>query len=203
MRPPHDVAHPVHDLIRNRWSPRAFDPNRPVEHAKLRSILEAARWSPSSSNGQPWNFLVANRADDPADYERMFGCLVEGNQKWAHTAPVLMVAVASSTFAHNGKPNAHALYDTGAAVAYLTMEATSLGLFVHQMGGFSAQKVRDAYGVPAGSDPVAAIAIGYLGDVNALSDDLRKKEVSPGQRKQIAKFVFAKSWGEQAEWVQR
>ena len=116
MRPLNDAAYPVHELIRRRWSPRAFNPNRRVEREKLLSILEAARWAPSSFNGQPWNFLVATK-DDPAGYERMLACLVEFNQNWAKSAPVLMIAVAAKAFTHNNKPNAHALYDTGAADA--------------------------------------------------------------------------------------
>lgn len=202
MRPPHDVAHPVHDLIRTRWSPRAFAPDRPVEPEKLRALLEAARWAPSSFNGQPWNFIVANRAEDSADYERMLKCLVEFNQNWAKSAPVLMIAVATKAFAHNGKPNAHALYDTGAAVALLALQAVDLGLAVHQMAGFSADQVRQAYNVPETVEPVTAIAVGYLGDVKTLSEDLRKKELAPGQRKPISEFAFSGEWGRKAAWVE-
>src|SRR5918992_2742873 len=103
----HDVAHPVHDLIRRRWSPRAFS-DRPVEREKLLSVLEAARWAPSSFNAQPWSFLVATK-EDPAEFERMLSCLVPGNQSWAKAGPVLMISVANTHFEHNGKPNRHAL----------------------------------------------------------------------------------------------
>src|SRR5438874_13328356 len=174
MRPPHETAYPVYDLIRRRWSPRAFA-DRPVTSETLRSLLEAARWAPSSSNGQPWNFLIATK-QDPADFERMLGCLVEKNQQWAKHAPVLMVAVANLQFAHSGKDNRHALYDTGAAVAYLTVEATARDLYLHQMAGFSPEKVRERYGVPPSAEPVAAIALGYLGDPQSLPDDLRQRE---------------------------
>lgn len=201
MRPPHDVAHPVHDLIRTRWSPRAFAPDRRVEPEKLRSMFEAARWAPSSFNGQPWHFLVATK-DDLADYERMLGCLVEFNQNWARSAPVLMIAVAARAFTHNNKPNAHALYDTGAAVAFLTLQATAMGVAVHQMAGFSAEQVRAAYGVPDTADPVTAVAIGYPGDPNSLPEDLRKKELAPGQRRPISEFVFSGEWGRKAGWVE-
>lgn len=201
MRPSNAVDHPVHDLIRTRWSPRAFAPDRPVEHAKLRSMLEAARWAPSSFNGQPWHFLVANRTDDPADYERMLSCLVEFNQKWARSAPVLMIAVANTHFTHNNKPNAHALYDTGAAVAFMVLEAMSLGLHVHQMAGFDADKVRELYAVPANLQPVTAIAVGYFGDANSLSEDLRKKELAPGQRRPLSEFVFSGAWGRKSELI--
>src|SRR4051812_3077873 len=174
MRPPHDVAHPVHELIRRRWSPRAFADRR-VEPEKLRRVFEAARWAPSSFNAQPWSYLLATK-DDPADYERMLGCLVEGNQKWAKSAPVLIVSVATHAFEHNGKPNRHAFHDVGAASAFLTIEATALDLFVHQMAGFSPEKVREAYGVPASAEPIAAMALGYAGDPQSLPDEQRKRE---------------------------
>src|SRR3954471_21244622 len=115
MRPPHETAYPINYLLRQRWSPRACADRR-GEPDKLRSVLEAARWAPSSYNAQPWSFLVATQ-DDPTDYERMLGCLVPGNQTWAKWAPVLMVAVATHAFTHKGKANRHAFYDTGAAVA--------------------------------------------------------------------------------------
>ncbi len=200
MRPLNDVAKPIHELLRRRWSPRAFSDRR-VEPETLRRVLEAARWSPSCFNEQPWSYLVATK-DDPAEYERMLACLVEGNQKWAKSAPVLMVSVATHAFAHNGKPNRHAFHDVGAASAYLTMEAASLGLYVHQMGGFSIEKVRETYGVPPTAEPVAAIALGYLGDPQSLPDDLRKKELAPSPRKLLIDFVHAGAWGQNPAWIQ-
>ena len=200
MRPPRQVAYPIHDLLRRRWSPRAFA-KRAVEPEKLRSVLEAARWAPSSFNAQPWSFLVATRDGDAADYERMLGCLVEFNQNWAKSAPVLIVAVATNAFEHNNKPNRHAFYDTGAAVAMLSVEATSLGLHVHQMAGFSPEQVRSVYGVPESAEPVSAIALGYVGDPDTLPEDLRKKELAPGERKPVASFVYSGGWGRKPGWL--
>jgi nitroreductase len=199
MRPPNDVAHPVHELIRRRWSPRAFA-ERAVEPEKLRRVFEAARWAMSSYNAQPWGYLVATK-DDPAEFERMLACLVEGNQAWARSAPVLMVAVATQTFEHNGKPNRHAFYDVGAATAFLTLEATSLDLFVHQMAGFIPEKVRQTYALPDRVEPAAALALGYAGDPAALPENLRAKELQPGKRKPMADFVFSGAWGRRAGWV--
>ena len=199
MRPPHETAYPINYLLRQRWSPRAFAEQR-VEPEKLRSLLEAARWAPSSFNAQPWNFLVATK-DDPADFQRMLGCLVEFNQKWAKSAPVLMISVAHGAFSHNGKPNRHSFYDTGAAVAMMAVEATSLGLHIHQMAGFEPEKVRAAYHVPDSAEPVSAIALGYVGDSASLPDELRKKEEAPGERKPISEFVFSKDWGAKPDWL--
>jgi nitroreductase len=194
----HDVAHPVHDLIRRRWSPRAFS-NRPVEREKLLSVLEAARWAPSSFNGQPWSFLVATRDDSP-EFERMLSCLVPQNQAWAKEAAVLMIAVAKTHFEHNGKPNRHAWYDTGQAVAFLTLQATALDLGVHQMAGFSADKARELYAIPETAEPATAVALGYTGDPNSLDDKLRERELAPGNRKPLKEFVFTRRWGEPARW---
>jgi nitroreductase len=198
-RPPHETAHPVHDLIRRRWSPRAFS-DRPVEPEKLLSVLEAARWAPSSFNEQPWRFLVATR-QQPDEFARMLACLTEKNQAWARGAAVLMIACAQPHFSHNDKPNRHALYDTGAAVAFLTMQATELSLHLHQMAGFSPERARETYQIPATVEPVAAIAMGYLGDPSSLPEDLRQRELKPGTRRPLAELVFAGSWGKTAPFA--
>jgi nitroreductase len=194
-----DNAHPIHDLLRRRWSPRAFA-DRPVEREKLLSVLEAARWAPSSNNEQPWHYIVATK-DDAEEFARLLGCLVEGNQRWAKAAPVLMLSVASMTFTRNAKPNKHAFHDVGQAVACLTVEATSLGLSVHQMAGFVPEKARETYNIPANMEPVAALALGYLGDPDTLPDELRQRESTLSPRKPIAEFVFRGAWGTAPDWV--
>lgn len=184
---------PIHDLLRNRWSPRSFA-DRPIEPAKLRSLLEAARWAPSSYNEQPWAFLVATR-DQPQEYQRLLCCLVEFNQSWAYSAPVLMLAVAHLVFDRNQKENRHAFHDVGLAVGNLTLQATAEGLGVHQMAGILVDKVRQEYGLPADWEPVSGIAIGYPGDPDQLSEQLREREVAPPARKPLSSFVFTGQWG--------
>ena len=201
MTKSNEVSHPVHDLIRRRWSPRAFAA-RPVEREKLQTVLEAARWAPSSFNAQPWSFLVATK-EDLADFDRMLGCLVEKNQSWAKAAPVLMIAVAQTHFPHNGKPNRHALHDVGQAVAYLTLQATALDLYVHQMAGFSAEKARELYGIPESAEPMVALALGYIGDPHSLPPDLRDREAAPGTRKPLNASVFAGKWNNPADFLQK
>ena len=125
MEKPADTQYPIHDLLKRRWSPRAFS-ERPVEPDALRSLLEAARWAPSSSNEQPWSFIVATR-DNEAEHGRLVSCLVDGNVPWAQRAPVLMVSVARMSFEDEGKPNRHAFHDVGQAVADLSVQATALG----------------------------------------------------------------------------
>jgi nitroreductase len=199
MNKPASTDHPVHELIRVRWSPRAFS-EKPVPAEALRSLFEAARWSPSSSNEQPWAFLVATK-DETTAYAKLLSTLVEGNQAWAKNAPVLAIAVSELAFARNGRPNRNAFYDTGAAVAHLTTEATARGLFVHQMAGFDPQKAIEVFSIPAGWEPIAAFAIGYPGDVASLPETLRERELSARTRKPLAEFVMSGSWGQPASFL--
>ena len=186
--------YPVHELIRRRYSPRAFA-DRPVEKEKLHSIFEAARWAPSCFNEQPWRFLVSTREDKSA-FAQMLSCLMEGNQSWAQHAPVLAIAAASMLFARNGKPNRHALHDVGLASAQLTLEATAQGLAVHQMAGFDQDRTTKIYQIPEGFEPVTALAIGYPGEVASLPEGLQKKELAPRERKAQSELLFSKGWGQ-------
>src|SRR5271169_1740738 len=127
MHKPAATDFPVHDLIRHRWSPRAFS-DKPLEPVILASLFEAARWAPSSSNEQPWAYIVATK-DAKEDFARIAGTLVEFNQMWAKHAPLLAIAVAELAFAKNGAPNRNAQYDVGAATALFSLEATARGLF--------------------------------------------------------------------------
>jgi len=191
--------HPVHELIRNRWSPRAFS-DKPVEPAVLGSLFEAARWAASSFNDQPWAYLVATK-EDPESFRKMLGVLVEFNQDWAKNAPVLAISVARRNFAHNGTPNRNALYDTGAATALLSVEATARGLAVHQMAGFDAEKARQTFAIPEEWEPIAAIALGYRGTPDSLSPKLKERELAPRTRKPIREFVMTGSWGHTASFA--
>ena len=193
------IDHPIQDILKRRWSPRAFS-DRIVEREKLQSLFEAARWAASSFNEQPWSFIVTTK-EKPEQHAALVGCLTEKNQQWAQRAPVLMVSVAKLNFEKNGKPNRHAFHDVGMAVGNLIVQATALDLYVHQMAGFSVEKVRENYGVPEGFEPVAAIAVGYPDDPNVLPAAFREQEVGPRQRKPIDSFVFEAKWGETSPLV--
>jgi nitroreductase len=190
---------PVHDLVRLRWSPRAFA-DRPVEPEKLRSLLEAARWAPSSYNEQPWAYLVARR-EEPEAFARLLSVLVEFNVTWARRAPVLMLSVAKLHLARNGQPNRHAFHDVGLASANLITQATAMGLFVHQMAGIQVEKAREVFVIPEGWEPVAGIALGYLGEPNSLPQALRDRELEPRSRKPLREFVFSDHWGQTSALV--
>lgn len=185
--------HDIHDLITRRWSPYAFS-QRPVSDNDLRSLFEAARWAASSYNEQPWRYIVATSAN-AAEFDRLLSCLVEQNQAWARGAPVLALGCTSLNFALNGKPNAAAVHDLGLASATLTLEATSRGLFIHQMIGILPDKARQLYGIPEGVQPLTALAIGHAAEPDSLPEKYRERDLAPRKRKPLAEFVFGSQWG--------
>jgi nitroreductase len=189
-------VHGVEDLIRQRWSPRAYA-DKEVPAAELKKLFEAARWAASSSNEQPWRFLVGRRGDET--YQKIFNALVEGNQSWARSAPVLVLSVAKKTFTQKGSPNRHGLHDTGAATANLALQATAIGLHTHSMAGFDQEQARASFAIPSDYDIGAVTAIGYFGDPTGLPEHLQKMEVSPRQRKPLEEFVFS-AWEKPAQF---
>jgi nitroreductase len=184
----------IHDLIRTRWSPRAFS-NRDVSNQDLKSVLQAARWAASSYNEQPWRFFVVRKSDGDA-YQRFLDTLVPANQAWAGKAPVLIIMAAKKTFSHNGSANYYGLHDAGQALAHLMLQATALGLHAHAMAGFSHEKAREVIGIPGDYDIGAAVALGYMGDVDELPEQTRKTELAKRQRKPLAEIAFGSRWNE-------
>ncbi|HLF85198.1 MAG TPA: nitroreductase family protein [Blastocatellia bacterium] len=191
---PAQTDYPINDLMRRRWSPRAFEEGRPVEREKVLTMLEAARWAPSCFNDQPRCFLVFDGSDEEA-LERARTCLSPGNA-WALNAPVLMLSVARETFEQNGKPNRWAQHDTGLATENLLLEAVELGLAAHPMAGYDADRARSEFGIPEGFTPIAMIAIGYpyRAKLDDLDEKLRGKELAARERKSIGEIAFAGIW---------
>ena len=190
---PASTDYPLHPLLQARWSPRAFVPTR-IAAEQILSMLEAARWAPSGGNVQPWSFLVVPR-DDEATFARLFDCLAEGNQIWVQHVPLLLLTVAELQ-REPGKPNPYALYDLGQAVANLTVQATALGLSVHQMAGFNQEQARSAFAIPEAYAPVTVVAIGPQGEPAALPEPLREREEAERTRKPLRSFVFGGVWGQ-------
>jgi len=176
---------PLNELIARRWSPRAFQ-NEPVDSATLRSLFEAARWSSSCFNEQPWRFVVATK-DHPDQFERVLATLVPKNQEWAKTAWALGITAGKKTFTHNGAPDRFGLHDTGAALANLMLQATAVGLHVHGMGGFDAAKAREEFGIPEDFEVGAAFAVGYV--------DGAPEPPSDRSRRKLEDLVFGTEWG--------
>lgn len=194
FRKPADTHHPIHELLSERWSPRAFA-DTPVDSATLHSLFEAARWAASAANQQPWSFLFATK-EHSEDYARFSSLLWEGNAIWAQNAPVLVLVVAK-LYDRPGKEYI-SYYDTGMATANLLTQAVALGLVAHPMGGFDADRAHTELNIPEGYHPLVMIALGYPGTPDQLPDPLRERELAPRTRKPLNEFVFEGQWQQSA-----
>lgn len=183
MKPMPEMNHATHELIRKRWSPRAFS-SQPVEKETILTLFEAARWAASCMNEQPWRFLYATKSE-PESYQRLFDCLTQSNQVWCITAPVLVMTFARVNFERNNQPNRWAFHDVGLAIGNLTTQASALNLYVHNMAGFSLEKARASFNLSSDFEPVTMIAFGYLGDPDQLPGELKTRELSQQQRKPL------------------
>lgn len=187
--------YPIHNLLKERWSPRAFA-SQPVEDEKLLSLFEAARWSPSGGNRQPWHFIVVTQANKEL-HEKLVGTMTGRNRLWTKNVPTLAVTVVK-TNPEMPAANRFAYYDLGQAVAHLSVQAADLGLHVHQMAGYDAAKVRELLEIPDGYEPMTIVAIGYFGKVDDLPQEmgLRDDETAPRTRKPLTEFVFGERWNQ-------
>ena len=182
------TAVPVHPLLAERWSPRAFDRVHELDDAALTALLEAARWAPSAANSQPWRFLITHRGEEA--HSRLFAALSPGNKLWAGTASAL-VLVAARTAADDGAPQPWALYDTGQAVAALVTQAQADGLAVHQMGGFDTAAVRAEFGLGDTLTPVVVLAVGRRDVTADLPEPLAAREAAPRVRRPVSDLVLS------------
>lgn len=187
----------INPLIADRFSPRAYN-TQAIEPEKLQRIFEAARWTASANNFQPWFFLVGLKGDEV--YDEIFNSLVEFNQLWAVNAPVLILALAKTTNP-KGEPNNYAAYDLGQAVAMLALQAKSEGVYIHQMGGFNSTDVANKLEIPAEFEATVAIAMGYLGDAEILHPNLLKLEQTPRSRRPVSETVFTNAFGQSADFL--
>ena len=186
----------IHELIAKRWSGRAYDPSRPVDNQLIGQLIEAARWAPSCFGDEPWRFVICNKSTNAEAWHKAFECLVEGNQAWAKDAEVLVLICCNTVLTTNGKPNAYGKYDSGAAMMSLSIQATELGLMVHQMGGYKADKAREVFSVPEQFDTVAMATIGYQLPADKLPEDVKERELAERSRAEMSTHFFADTWGQ-------
>ncbi len=183
-------------VFRDRWSPRSFA-DRDVSPADLNTVFEAARWAASSNNEQPWRFFIGTRNSET--YKKIFDSLVEFNQLWAKSAPVLILGATRTKFSRNETPNSVALYDLGAAAATLCYQATALGLFTHQMAGFKSDVARKLFNLPEAYIFGAVIALGYQAEPSALPNpEMIAREIAPRERKPLSEIVLS-AWDQPAD----
>lgn len=185
-----EAEHEIDDLFLRRWSPRAMS-GEPLSDDEIGSLFEAARWAPSSYNGQPWRFLYARR--DTPQWRRFFDLMVEFNQSWAANAAVLIVAVSRKTFEHNDKPARTHSFDTGAAWMSLALAATQKDLVAHGMQGFDYSRAADELAIPEGYAVEAMVAVGKPGHREDLPEDMQEKE-QPSSRKSVSEIAFEGSF---------
>jgi nitroreductase len=194
MQKPAITQAPIHDIIAHRWSPRAYDANKVVSQMQIMSLLEAARWAPSCFGDEPWRFIVWDKNTDAEAWKNALDCIVPGNQDWAKDAPVLILIGADTLFSHNQKPNRWGAYDTGAAAVSLCLQATSMGLATHQMGGFDGEQARARFGIPAQIDLLAMLAVGYEADIDSLSDERKERALAPRKRSPLGELFYDGVW---------
>jgi hypothetical protein len=175
----------LHPLLAGRWSPCGFDSRHDVGRAEIASMLEAARWAPSESNGQPWRFVVGRRDDEP--YKRIFECLGADEQRWAWRASALIVA----GYATGAADRPGAAYDLGQAVAHLAVQAMALRLHTHQMAGFDGARLHRELELPFDVTVHTIVAVGRLGDPATLPGDLRRREFRLRDRRPVTELVLA------------
>lgn len=191
---PAATSQPIDPLIRKRWSGRAFIENKPVEREQIIALLEAARWAPSCWNDQPWRYIVFDRFHNKDAWQKAYGCLSEGNQKWVIQAPVLLIAFADTRFTRNGKPNRWGQHDTGAASTSLCLQAASMGLMAHQMGGYDRDKVRETFAIPEQFDIMSMIAVGHPANEEQIDRDELERELEPRERVPLGDRFFDSTW---------
>lgn len=195
MHKPANTQVPINETIANRWSGRAYDASLEVSHEQIMALLEAARWAPSCFGNQPWRFIVWNKNADAKAWQQAFDCLAASNQTWVKDVPVLMLVCADTLFNHNQQPNRWAQYDTGAAAENVCLQATSMGLMAHQLGGFNAESASATFEIPAQFIPMAMLSIGYAADIASLEGDILTRETAARSRRPLNELFFAGSWG--------
>lgn len=198
MQKPANTQASIDATIANRWSGRAYDASKPVSTEQIISLCEAARWAPSCFGDEPWRFMVWDKTTDTNAWQQAFDCLVPGNQSWVKNAPVLVLACADTLFNHNKQPNRWAQYDTGAATENLCLQASSMGLMAHQMGGFNTDKTRETFAIPPQFTLMAMVSIGYAADIATVQGEDLTRETAARKRKPISELFFNNSWGKPA-----
>lgn len=191
----------IHNLISKRKSIRAFS-DRPIDDETLTSLFEAARWAPSSSNEQPWRFIVA-RKNDTESFQKMQECLMDGNKIWAKDAAALIITVAKKNFTSNDKRNIYSWHDVGLATAMLSVQATELNIYIHQMGGFDHTLAKEVFSIPDDFEVLSIIALGYEGNPELLPENLRARENGERKRKPLNELVFSTKFGEENNFLKK
>ncbi|MBL7807588.1 MAG: nitroreductase family protein [Saprospiraceae bacterium] len=177
---------PVLDLIRNRWSARAFS-EKNITDEQILTLIEAASWAPSANNEQPWRYRYALK--ESPGFQHMWECLLPGNQPWTRKAAALVLCTAKKNYTRNGQPNYYAMHDAGMANAFLILQATEMGIYGHIMAGFNKEKLQETFQLAEDETPVCLIALGFLGDPEQLDEPFKTRETTPRTRMAIEAII--------------
>jgi nitroreductase len=194
IQKPADTEQPIHDLLAERWSGRAIDPDIAVSEEQIISLTEAARWAPSCSGEEPWRYLLCNKFTDKAAWDKAFASLAPGNQTWAKDAPLLILAASATGFREKDKSNPWVGHDTGAANLSLCLQATAMGLVSHQMGGYDPDMMREAFEIPNDIKLWSMIAIGHPAPLDSLTEEQMERELKPRERRPLQQQFFHGQW---------
>lgn len=176
----------LHPIIKNRWSPRAFS-TESITQEEMNTLLTAATWAASGGNGQPWMFIYALKGTP--EFELMLSCLNPSNQVWAKDSSALVMTLAKVKNPE-GKPLRMALHDTGSAMTTMLLQAQTMDIYGHPMGGYDFAKVKATYQLPEEWDPAVIVALGRLGSAESLNEELKARELAPRTRKQLSEVAF-------------
>jgi nitroreductase len=194
MKKPAITQVPIDATLAERWSGRAYDASKTVSKQQTIALLEAARWAPSCMGDQPWRIVVFNKSEDPIAWQKAFDCLVEGNQVWVKNAPWLSLICANTLFTKNSQSNPWAEYDAGAAAQNLCLQASSMGLMAHQLGGFDANKAREVFNIPERYVLKSMISVGYPVAEANIPAELYERETAPRSRRALGELFFDGAW---------
>lgn len=194
MRKPAITQVPIDKTLAERWSGRAYDASKVISSEQTIALLEAARWAPSCMGDQPWRIVVWDKNINAAAWQKAFDCLAPSNQTWVQHAPLLVLICADTLFSKNAQPNRWAEYDTGAAAQNLCLQATSMGLMAHQLGGFDAEKTREVFSIPAQFTLMAMISVGHPVSESAIPEDLLARETAERSRRALGELFYQGAW---------
>ncbi len=180
------TKYPVIDLIKKRWSPRSYS-NKTISETEINTLLEAASWAPSGNNLQPWEFHYASRGSEA--FDKIFQCLMPGNQAWAGKASHLIISLALIKNEETGKENIYATHDLGMANALLLLQGAEMGIYGRQMAGFDRNKLTEIFSFSEAKFPVCLIALGYPDTAEQLDEINKAKEIAQRDRKSLHEFA--------------
>lgn len=181
-----ETSAPLTELLAKRWSPRSYDESHEISDADLLSILEAGRWAPSSSNSQPWRFSVAKRGSEL--HQKIVAGLTGFNQAWAPAASALIVVSVKRK--EDGSSHKGNYYDAGLAVSLMSIQAQSLDLYTHQMGGILHEQLHKDLGLSDDLEIVVVFSVGKKDKPEKFEGAALERELAPRTRLPLSEIVL-------------